>query len=101
MEFIDGLPLDRYCEQHRLAVEERLRLVRQVCGAVSFAHRNLVIHRDIKPGNILVDDEGTAKLLDLASPACWSLPRTTRVPPPSHAYLLRSMPVPSSFGANG
>lgn len=64
MEFVEGLPLDEYCNQHELGVDARLDLFRRVCSAVSFAHRNLVVHRDLKPSNVLVDDQGTPKLLD-------------------------------------
>lgn len=64
MEYIDGVPLDRYCETHACSVDERLRLVRIVCKAVQYAHRRLVVHRDLKPSNILVTEEGTVKLLD-------------------------------------
>jgi serine/threonine protein kinase len=64
MEFVDGLPLTRYCDERRLTVTERLRLFRKVCDAVAYAHRNYVIHRDLKPGNILVTSDGTPKLLD-------------------------------------
>ncbi|HEX6861580.1 MAG TPA: serine/threonine-protein kinase, partial [Thermoanaerobaculia bacterium] len=64
MEAVDGIPLDRYCDEHRLPVEERLRLFLRVCAAVRFAHQNLVVHRDLKPGNILVTGEGEPKLLD-------------------------------------
>ena len=64
MEFVEGLPIDDYCDAHRLGVRERLQLFRQVCGAVQHAHQNLVIHRDLKPSNILVTADGTAKLLD-------------------------------------
>ena len=64
MEFVDGLPLTRYCDERRLTVTERLRLFRKVCDAVGYAHRNYVIHRDLKPGNILVTSDGTPKLLD-------------------------------------
>ncbi len=64
MEYIDGLPIDVYCEERQLSVGDRLRLFCKVCGAVQFAHQNLVIHRDIKPGNILVTGDGTPKLLD-------------------------------------
>ena len=64
VEYVDGEPLDAYCARNELDVSERLRLFLVVCGAVQFAHANLVIHRDLKPGNILVDDEGEVKLLD-------------------------------------
>src|SRR5574341_69028 len=64
MEYIEGMPIHRYCDTHRLAVAERLKLFRQVCAAVAYAHEQQVIHRDIKPGNILVTGDGTPKLLD-------------------------------------
>jgi serine/threonine protein kinase/tetratricopeptide (TPR) repeat protein len=64
MELIDGQPLDRYCENHRLSVTERLKLFLPVCAAVQYAHQRLIIHRDIKPGNILVTTDGVPKLLD-------------------------------------
>lgn len=64
MEHIDGAPIDRHCDQRRLTTRERLLMVLDVCGAVSYAHRNLVVHRDLKPSNILVTDDGAPKLLD-------------------------------------
>ena len=64
MEYIDGLPITAYAQEHSLGIEQRVRLFLQVCYAVDYAHRNFVIHRDLKPGNILVDADGTAKLLD-------------------------------------
>jgi len=64
LEYVEGLPIDRYCRERGLSVEDRLRLFLQVCEAVEHAHRNLVVHRDLKPGNILVTEEGRAKLLD-------------------------------------
>lgn len=64
MEPVDGLPIDRYCDERRLSVTARLDLMRKVCDAVHFAHRNLVIHRDLKPANILVTAAGAPKLLD-------------------------------------
>ena len=67
MEYVDGEPLDRYCDGHVLGVDERLRLFLQVCEAVDYAHRNLIVHRDLKPSNILVTGEGTAKLLDFGT----------------------------------
>jgi eukaryotic-like serine/threonine-protein kinase len=64
MEYIDGLPIDEYCDGRRLTVNERLELFRKICSAVHYAHQNLVVHRDIKPTNILVTADGTPKLLD-------------------------------------
>ncbi|HSE41377.1 MAG TPA: protein kinase, partial [Acidobacteriota bacterium] len=64
MEYVEGLPIDQYCNQHSLSITRRLELFQQVCSAVSYAHRNLVVHRDIKPSNIFVTQEGTPKLLD-------------------------------------
>ena len=64
MELVEGQSIDQYCESHRLSIEERLRLFRTVCMAVHYAHQHLVVHRDLKPGNILVTREGNPKLLD-------------------------------------
>jgi eukaryotic-like serine/threonine-protein kinase len=64
MEYIEGAPIDEYCDSLRLTITERLQLFRTVCGAVQYAHQNLVIHRDLKPSNILVTSEGVPKLLD-------------------------------------
>ena len=64
MDYVDGLPIDRYCEDKRLDLRQRLELFRRVCAAVAHAHRNLVVHRDLKPGNILITADGTPKLLD-------------------------------------
>lgn len=64
MEYVDGVPIDRYCDCHSLGIDERCRLLDKVFDAVAAAHRNLVIHRDLKPGNILVTGDGNPKLLD-------------------------------------
>ena len=64
MEFVEGQPIDHYCEARQLDTAARLQLFRKVCAAVQHAHQNLVIHRDIKPANVLVTADGTPKLLD-------------------------------------
>jgi serine/threonine-protein kinase len=64
MEHVDGHPIDRYCDDRGLDVAARLRLFVQVCDAVAAAHRSLVVHRDLKPTNILVSTDGAVKLLD-------------------------------------
>ena len=64
MEFVDGTPITTYAASCKLGVRDRLQLLRQVCAAVQHAHQNLVVHRDLKPGNILVTADGTVKLLD-------------------------------------
>ncbi|MCB1034562.1 MAG: tetratricopeptide repeat protein [Acidobacteria bacterium] len=64
MEHVEGLPIDVHCDQRRLDLRRRLELFLQVCEGVQYAHQNLVIHRDLKPGHILVTDDGRVKLLD-------------------------------------
>jgi serine/threonine protein kinase/tetratricopeptide (TPR) repeat protein len=64
MEYIEGRPIDKYCDTERLHIAQRLEVFEKVCRAVHHAHRNLVVHRDLKPGNILVTGEGEPKLLD-------------------------------------
>src|SRR5688572_2877232 len=64
MEYVEGMPIDAWCDSRRLRIAERLQLFRTVCSAVHAAHQNLVVHRDIKPGNILVTADGKPKLLD-------------------------------------
>jgi len=64
MEYIEGQPLDQYCDERRLDLRKRLKLFIDICAAVQYAHQNLIIHRDLKPANILVTADGTAKLLD-------------------------------------
>jgi len=86
MEYVDGVPITDYCATHGCTVETRLRLMQQVCAAVQHAHRRLVVHRDLKPGNILVTetaegpqvkllDFGIAKLVGEEDPD-WTVPRT-------------------------
>ena len=64
MEYVNGEPINAYCDANALPTTERLTLFRKVCAAVTYAHQNLVIHRDLKPSNILVTQEGEPKLLD-------------------------------------
>jgi serine/threonine-protein kinase len=64
MEYVEGLPITDYCDRHGLDIEARLRLFLDCCRAVQHAHRRLIIHRDVKPSNILVDERGTPYLLD-------------------------------------
>ena len=64
MELIDGQPLDAYCRAHELPLPQRLELFRTVCQVVHYAHQKGVVHRDLKPGNILVTRDGRVKLVD-------------------------------------
>ncbi len=69
MEYVDGLPLDRYADARRLTLAGRIKLLLPVLEAVEYAHRHLVVHGDLKPANVLVGPEGEAKLLDFGSAA--------------------------------
>ena len=103
MEYVEGMPIDRYCDEHRLGLNARLLLFAQVCDAVDHAHHKLVVHRDLKPGNILVTssgqvkllDFGIAKLLDPAPSGSSTSPATTRYLTPEYASpeQLRGDPV--------
>jgi serine/threonine protein kinase len=64
VDYVDGIHIDKYCDTHKLGVEERLKLFLEVCGAVHYAHQSLVVHCDLKPSNILVTKEGVPMLLD-------------------------------------
>jgi serine/threonine protein kinase len=67
MEYVDGLPIDRYCDERKLDIESRVRLFLTVCDAVSAAHRGLIVHLDLKPSNVLVSKSGIVKLLDFGT----------------------------------
>ena len=67
MDFVDGVELTTHCNERHLSVEQRLVVFLSVCNAVAYAHRNLIVHLDLKPSNILVTDDGTAKLLDFGT----------------------------------
>jgi serine/threonine protein kinase len=67
MEFVDGVPIHRYCEKENLSLRLRLKLFLMVCEAVQFAHQNFVVHRDLKPDNILIAADGTPRLLDFGT----------------------------------
>jgi eukaryotic-like serine/threonine-protein kinase len=64
MEYVEGQPIDRYCELRHLSVRDRLRLLLPICDALHLAHQKLTVHRDLKPDNILVTEQGIPKLLD-------------------------------------
>ena len=87
MEYVDGVPIDEYCERNRLPVRERLALFRGVCAAVHAAHQNLVIHRDLKPSNILVTSDRTLKLLDFGIAKLLGVPDLTHTVAVTHASV--------------
>lgn len=64
LEYVDGEPIDVWCDRRRLSLDQRIDLFLEVCAAVEYAHGKLVVHRDLKPANVLVTEEGVAKLLD-------------------------------------
>ena len=94
MDYVDGVPVDVYCDRNRLSLDARLELFREICKAVQHAHRNLIVHRDIKPANILVTADGDPKLLDFGiaklleadpDPTAGSPPTATRLMTPEYA----------------
>jgi eukaryotic-like serine/threonine-protein kinase len=101
MEFVDGAHLDDYCDAHKLGIDERLQIFLRVCDAVAYAHRNLIVHLDLKPSNILVTSDATVKLLDFGTSKLIqrdSLLTTTVMATPAYASpeQLRNEPVTTS-----
>jgi tetratricopeptide (TPR) repeat protein len=86
MEYVPGEPIDVYCDRRGLGVRERVELMRQVCEAVSYAHRNLILHLDIKPSNVFVTGEGSVKLLDFG---------TSRLTGPDNLLTTAAMATPA------
>lgn len=64
MEYVNGTPIDQYCDDNNLTISQRIELFKSVLQIVNYAHNNLVVHRDLKPDNIFIDDEGNVKILD-------------------------------------
>jgi eukaryotic-like serine/threonine-protein kinase len=64
MEYVDGRPVTQFCDEEKLGIRARIRLMLRVCDAVASAHAHLVVHRDLKPSNILITSDGSTKLLD-------------------------------------
>ncbi|HEY0404845.1 MAG TPA: serine/threonine-protein kinase [Pyrinomonadaceae bacterium] len=88
MEHVQGTPVTKHCDQHRLPTNERLRIFRAICDAVQHAHQHLVVHRDLKPSNILITEEGTPKLLDFGIAKVLN-PELSALPPESTRTELR------------
>ena len=76
MEYVDGVAIDVYCREHALPLRERVGLLLQVAAAVAHAHSRLVVHRDLKPGNILVTADGQVRLLDFGIAKLMEVDRT-------------------------
>ncbi|MEO6830109.1 MAG: serine/threonine-protein kinase, partial [Acidobacteriaceae bacterium] len=98
MEYVDGVQIDAYCNGRNLGIPERLQLFLHVCDAVAYAHRNLIVHLDLKPSNILVTSDGSVKLLDFGTSKLIqpdSLLTTTVIATPAYASpeQLRNEPV--------
>ena len=101
MEHIEGQPILEYCDSRSLSVTDRLKLFQSVCSAVQYAHRNLVVHRDIKPGNILVTADGSPRLLDFGIAKLLN-PELSGEAPTATAMAddARRTPAPSRSGAS-
>jgi len=97
MEYVEGEPIDQYCDARGLTTRERVRLFRSVCAAVEFAHRNLVVHRDLKPANVLVTGDGVVKLLDFGIAKL--LRRDAPAPDPSATATLQPAPMTLQYAS--
>lgn len=98
MEYVQGAHLDEFCDTRKLEIRRRIGLFLQICDAVAYAHRNLIVHLDLKPSNVLVNNEGTVKLLDFGTSKLIqpnSLLTTTVLATPAYASpeQLRNEPV--------
>ncbi|HEY2859643.1 MAG TPA: serine/threonine-protein kinase [Terracidiphilus sp.] len=98
MEYVNGVHLDTFCDSRQLGIRERIELFLRICDAVAYAHRNLVVHLDLKPSNVLVSQEGVVKLLDFGTSKLIqpdSLLTTTVLATPAYASpeQLRNQPV--------
>jgi serine/threonine-protein kinase len=98
MEYVNGVHVDTFCDERRLGIRERIELFLQICDAVAFAHRNLIVHLDLKPSNVLVNTDGVVKLLDFGTSKLIqpdSLLTTTVLATPAYASpeQLRNEPV--------
>ncbi len=90
MEYVDGVPITDYCEQRRLDIDARLRLLCKVCDAVQEIHGHLIVHRDLKPDNVLVGDNGEPRLIDFGIARALNQPQTP-APAQERGTLLSAM----------
>lgn len=97
MEWVDGLPLIDYADSHGLDVQARLRLFLRLCDAVSHAHRQLVVHRDLKPGNILVNARAEPKLLDFGIAKVLENDQEKDTSPTGARYFTRAYAAPEQL----
>jgi eukaryotic-like serine/threonine-protein kinase len=94
MEYVEGLPITAYCQANKLPIAEKLRLFLVVCSAVEYAHQNLVIHRDLKPGNILISRDAVPKLLDFGIARLLDAESPSQFPSPIFHRHWEAMPKP-------
>lgn len=95
MDYIDGQPIDRWCQAESADLDTRLALFRDVCDAVAYAHGNLVVHRDIKPSNILIDAGGKPRLLDFG--IATMLDKSAALPATTQAMLTPDYAAPEQL----